>query len=74
MIESLNGMDGTGTITWDEFLENAENFVVLSNAIGDSWEIRGEKVLICPPAGIDKIEWIKCDTYTGQFYYDNFFF
>ncbi|XP_076759499.1 autophagy-related 10 isoform X2 [Xylocopa sonorina] len=36
-------MDGPGTITWDEFLANAESFVELSNQISDGWELRGNK-------------------------------
>ncbi|XP_076393634.1 autophagy-related 10 isoform X2 [Megachile rotundata] len=36
-------MDGLGTITWDEFLENAESFVQMSNELSDGWELRGNK-------------------------------
>ncbi|XP_033315678.1 ubiquitin-like-conjugating enzyme ATG10 [Bombus bifarius] len=36
-------MDGPGTITWDEFLENAERFVEMSSEISDRWELRGNK-------------------------------
>ncbi|XP_043515885.1 ubiquitin-like-conjugating enzyme ATG10 isoform X2 [Frieseomelitta varia] len=36
-------MDGPGTITWDEFLENAERFVEMSCQISDGWELRGDK-------------------------------
>ena len=39
-------MDGPGTITWDEFLENAERFVEMSNQISDGWKLRGDKVLV----------------------------
>lgn len=37
-------MEGPGTITWEEFLDNAENFLQVSNDISDCWEIRGDKV------------------------------
>lgn len=37
-------MDGPGTITWDEFLENAKRFLVVSKKISDGWELRGNKV------------------------------
>lgn len=37
-------MNGPGTITWEEFLENAERFLVVSNRISDGWELRGNKV------------------------------
>ncbi|XP_078047422.1 autophagy-related 10 [Augochlora pura] len=36
-------MDGPGTITWEEFIENAENFLEISNRISDGWELRGNK-------------------------------
>ncbi|KAL6431164.1 hypothetical protein ACFW04_007108 [Cataglyphis niger] len=36
-------MDGPGTITWEEFLENAKSFLVVSNKISDGWELRGNK-------------------------------
>ncbi|XP_050454046.1 ubiquitin-like-conjugating enzyme ATG10 isoform X2 [Cataglyphis hispanica] len=36
-------MDGPGTITWEEFLENAKRFLVVSNKISDGWELRGNK-------------------------------
>ncbi|XP_017878543.1 ubiquitin-like-conjugating enzyme ATG10 isoform X2 [Ceratina calcarata] len=36
-------MDGPGTITWEEFVENAESFVNMSNRISDGWEFRGDK-------------------------------
>ena len=39
-------MDGPGTITWDEFLENAERFVEMSCQISDGWELRGDKVVV----------------------------
>ena len=39
-------MDGTGTITWEEFIENAENIVNLSNKISDHWQLIGDKVFI----------------------------
>lgn len=39
-------MDGPGTITWDEFLENAERFVEMSSEISDRWELRGNKVTV----------------------------
>lgn len=39
-------MDGPGTITWEEFLENAEKFVSMSNKIADGWELKGNKVKI----------------------------
>ncbi|CAD1478977.1 unnamed protein product, partial [Heterotrigona itama] len=38
-------MDGPGTITWDEFLDNAESFVEMSNEISDGWELRGDKMV-----------------------------
>lgn len=37
-------MDGPGTITWEEFLENTENFIQMSNRISDGWELKGNKV------------------------------
>lgn len=37
-------MDGPGTVTWEEFLENAERFLVISDKISDGWELRGNKV------------------------------
>ncbi|XP_011869871.1 PREDICTED: ubiquitin-like-conjugating enzyme ATG10 [Vollenhovia emeryi] len=36
-------MDGPGTVTWEEFLENAERFLVVSDKISDGWELRGDK-------------------------------
>lgn len=36
-------MDGPGTVTWEEFLENAERFLVISDKISDGWELRGNK-------------------------------
>lgn len=36
-------MDGPGTITWEEFLEEAERFLVVSDRISDGWEFRGDK-------------------------------
>lgn len=39
-------MDGPGTITWDEFIENAERFVEMSSEISDRWELRGNKVTV----------------------------
>ncbi|XP_076634585.1 autophagy-related 10 isoform X1 [Colletes latitarsis] len=36
-------MDVPGTITWEEFLENAEAFLQLSNKLSDGWELRGYK-------------------------------
>lgn len=39
-------MDGSGTITWEEFLENAEEFINLSNQISDGWELHGNKVAV----------------------------
>lgn len=37
-------MDGPGTVTWEEFLENAERFLVVSDEISDGWEFLGNKV------------------------------
>jgi len=37
-------MDGPGTVTWEEFLENAERFLAVSDKISDGWELRGDKV------------------------------
>jgi len=37
-------MDGPGTITWEEFLENAERFLAVSNKLSDGWELHGDKV------------------------------
>lgn len=39
-------MEGPGTITWDEFLKNAESFVRVSDVISDCWELHGDKVRI----------------------------
>ncbi|XP_044016839.1 uncharacterized protein LOC122858172 isoform X3 [Aphidius gifuensis] len=36
-------MEGPGTITWEEFLNDAEKFLQVSNNISDCWEIRGDK-------------------------------
>lgn len=36
-------MDGPGTISWDEFIENAESFIALSNQISDGWQLCGDK-------------------------------
>ncbi|KAG7208304.1 hypothetical protein KM043_014543 [Ampulex compressa] len=36
-------MDGPGTITWEEFLENAKSFVRFSTTISDGWELRGDE-------------------------------
>ncbi|XP_018344705.1 PREDICTED: ubiquitin-like-conjugating enzyme ATG10 isoform X1 [Trachymyrmex septentrionalis] len=36
-------MDGLGTITWEEFLENAERFLVISDKISDGWDLHGDK-------------------------------
>ncbi|CAG5100807.1 Protein of unknown function [Cotesia congregata] len=38
-------MDGPGTITWEEFVENAKSFARVSDEILDSWELRGDKDL-----------------------------
>jgi hypothetical protein len=37
-------MDGPGTVTWEEFLENAERFLVVSDKISDRWKLYGDKV------------------------------
>lgn len=37
-------MDGPGTITWEEFLEDAKRLLVVSDRISDGWEFRGDKV------------------------------
>lgn len=37
-------MDGPGTVTWEEFLENAERFLVVSDEVSDGWEFLGNKV------------------------------
>lgn len=37
-------MDGPGTITWEEFLEDAEKFIFVSDRMSDGWELRGDKV------------------------------
>lgn len=36
-------MDGPGTISWDEFLENARSFVAFSDKISDGWQLLGEQ-------------------------------
>ncbi|XP_036149621.1 ubiquitin-like-conjugating enzyme ATG10 [Monomorium pharaonis] len=36
-------MDGPGTITWEEFLEDAEKFLVVSDKISDRWKLHGDK-------------------------------
>ncbi|KAG5330210.1 ATG10 enzyme, partial [Acromyrmex heyeri] len=36
-------MDGPGTVTWEEFLENAERFLVVSDKISDGWKLYGDK-------------------------------
>lgn len=37
-------MDGPGTVTWEEFLENAERLLVVSDKISDGWKLYGDKV------------------------------
>lgn len=37
-------MDGPGTITWEEFVENARQFLALSDQQSDGWEFRGDQV------------------------------
>lgn len=37
-------MDGPGTVTWEEFLENAQQFLVVSDKISDGWKFHGNKV------------------------------
>lgn len=39
-------MDGSGTLSWEEFLRGAEGLVGVSEAISDRWELRGCKVCI----------------------------
>lgn len=41
-------MDGPGTVTWEEFLENAERFLVVSDKISDGWKLHGDKVHRAP--------------------------
>ncbi|XP_066582643.1 ubiquitin-like-conjugating enzyme ATG10 isoform X2 [Prorops nasuta] len=36
-------MDGSGTITWETFLENAESFLRVSDKLLDGWTFHGEK-------------------------------
>ncbi|KAK0089174.1 hypothetical protein PV325_008753 [Microctonus aethiopoides] len=36
-------MDGHGTITWDEFVENAKSLIRVSDEILDSWKFNGDK-------------------------------
>lgn len=36
-------MEGPGTITWEEFINDAEILLKVSNDISDYWEIRGDK-------------------------------
>lgn len=36
-------MDGPGTMTWEEFVENAESIIEISNAIDDHWQFEGDK-------------------------------
>lgn len=42
----ITEMDGPGTISWDEFLANAESFIIVSDQISDGWKICGNKVII----------------------------
>lgn len=37
-------MDGPGTVTWEEFVENAEKFLAVSDKLSDGWELHGDKV------------------------------
>lgn len=37
-------MDGPGTMSWEEFVENAESIIEISNAIDDHWQFEGDKV------------------------------
>ncbi|XP_070512321.1 ubiquitin-like-conjugating enzyme ATG10 [Cardiocondyla obscurior] len=39
----LEPMDGPGTLTWEEFLDNAERFLATSDEMSDGWELRGDK-------------------------------
>ncbi|XP_032665324.1 uncharacterized protein LOC116841464 [Odontomachus brunneus] len=39
----LQIMDGPGTITWEEFVENARQFLALSDKLSDGWEFRGDQ-------------------------------
>ncbi|XP_051167535.1 ubiquitin-like-conjugating enzyme ATG10 isoform X2 [Leptopilina boulardi] len=36
-------MDGPGTMTWEEFVENAESIIEISNSIDDHWQFEGDK-------------------------------
>ncbi|XP_014474214.1 PREDICTED: ubiquitin-like-conjugating enzyme ATG10 isoform X2 [Dinoponera quadriceps] len=36
-------MDGPGTVTWEEFVENAGKFLAVSDKLSDGWEFRGDK-------------------------------
>ncbi|XP_014210701.1 ubiquitin-like-conjugating enzyme ATG10 [Copidosoma floridanum] len=38
-------MDGPGTMTWEEFVDNAEKLVRLSDEISDHWKFPGDKAL-----------------------------
>lgn len=46
VVQYLIWMDGPGTITWEEFFENAKSFARVSDEIFDSWELRGDKVQV----------------------------
>jgi hypothetical protein len=37
-------MDGPGTITWEEFVANAEEFAKASDRLADHWLFLGDKV------------------------------
>ncbi|KAG5316509.1 ATG10 enzyme, partial [Acromyrmex insinuator] len=43
IVSDLVPMDGPGTVTWEEFLENAERFLVVSDKISDGWKLYGNK-------------------------------
>ncbi|KAG5346976.1 ATG10 enzyme, partial [Acromyrmex charruanus] len=43
IVSDLIPMDGPGTVTWEEFLENAERFLVVSDKISDGWKLYGDK-------------------------------
>lgn len=37
-------MEGPGTVTWEEFLDDANGLLSVSERIADGWELRGNKV------------------------------
>ncbi|XP_020282847.1 ubiquitin-like-conjugating enzyme ATG10 isoform X2 [Pseudomyrmex gracilis] len=56
-------MDGPGTVTWEEFLENAQHFLVVSDEISDGWKFHGNKDIPGQAYLVRKAKcFVSCDT------------